>query len=320
MKSKLALSLVAMIAVLGLAACGEPEEDPGTVKTDAGGLPPPPDGGNTTTTDGGSTQTGTDTTVPAINKKEVTSPSKVTFKAIAVSPIMQISKKSSDADPAKRYCEFGMFVADETAAPENNGVMLFSKGTVTADLKCAKDSVLHAVTVGAEVQVNGYYQEDCSWNGTACDKDGSADIAIPQVSVNRAEDVTLTGRTPGVPASLPVLVTIDEINSTPVAGSAGVFTLGSKWWSYRTVLVKVENVVATDVTPGYCEWDIAPQGATTPVVRVDDGINFAGTTCPHRPATGTEYSSLAGHLYFYKGGKILPRTISDASPALPGTN
>jgi hypothetical protein len=327
LKSKLALSLVALIAIGSLGACGgeEEEADAGTVKTDGGGLPPPPDAGNTTT-DGGTTTTDGGTTKPSttvvkINKKEAPA-GFVNFKAVAMAPLMYISKSTSDANPANHSCLYGLFVADETAAAENNGVLVISKTTVTDD-KCNTDSQLHGVATGDELQINGFYQERCTYWDTATasckDKDADGnDISIPQVSVNKPGDVTKTGRTGVVPANLPAVVTIDEINST---GSAAPYTLGSKWWTYRTVLVKVENVEAVDVTPSYCEWSVAPQGQTTPTLRVDDAVNFGGTACPHRPAAGAEFDSLAGHLYFgFSFSKILPRTEADASPALPSGN
>ncbi|MGI5862433.1 MAG: hypothetical protein ACOX6T_10310 [Myxococcales bacterium] len=345
---KLTISLVGALALVAY-ACGEERDDPGAnvkkdggiyipdagstgtdagdnTEEDAGNLAPDagnkePDAGNTGSDAGYAPVT--ETTVPEMNRQEI-EPGKVTFKAVVVSPRMRISKKTNASNPADNYCLYGTFVADATAPAENNGVMLTSKSTVT-DGNCNPDSQLHGprdndIEIGEELQIRGFYQEYCYREGASCvDKDSNGkEIAFPQVNVNMSGDVVRTGNKPGVPAALPVEVAIDEVNS---AGSESPFTLGSKWWQYRAVLVKVTNVDAggnPDTEGDFCEWTVSPAGHTRPTLRVDDAMLFGGTECPHRPAAGTNLSSLAGLLYWtYGNSKLLPRFVTDATPPLP---
>ncbi|HCF56704.1 MAG TPA: hypothetical protein DFS52_01740 [Myxococcales bacterium] len=346
---KLVVSLVGILALVAY-ACGEDREDEpgenvrkdgGVYIPDAGSNPtldagnteqdagnPAPDAGNTTSDAGhqgadAGYPPGTETTVPEMNRQEV-EPGKVTFKAIVVSPRMRISKNTDASNPAGHYCLYGTFVADQTAPAENNGVMLTSKSTVTDGI-CNPDSQLHGpkdndLAIGEELAIRGFYQEYCYRDGTSCvDRDSTEkEISFPQVNVNMSGDVVRTGNRPGVPVGLPAEVAVDEVSST---GSATPYTLGSKWWQYRAVLVKVTDVDAggnPDTGGDYCEWTVSPAGQTSPALRVDDGLLFGGEECPHRPAAGTHLSSLTGLLYWtYGNSKLLPRFVTDATPALP---
>ena len=327
--SRLAILLVGVLAVTAF-ACGEDREetDAGVVAKKDGGVPVPTDAG-LVPGDGG-TDAGTPppaTTVPVINNLDDPNHPQtgkvVSFKAIVVSPRMRISKKTNATNPADNNCLYGLFVADQNAGAEYNGLMLTSKSTVT-DGNCNSDSQLNGtegndITIGEELVVTGFYQEYCyNQNGICVEQDAAGKgISFPQVSVNKPGDVTRSGNKPGLPASLPAAVTVAEVNST---GTATPFTMGSKWWQYRAVFVEVSNVDAganPDTGTDYCEWTVAPAGQTTPTIRVDDALDYA-PNCLHRPAAGTNLTSLSGLLYWtYGNAKILPRDVTDATPNLP---
>lgn len=206
--SKVAVALLAGVAVLALARCGGGEEDPIDTGKKDGGLPPLPDAhvpgddvgvkpdagpgapdtGTTPDTgtkpDGGSGRI--ETTIPAINNLEATDhPADgklVHFKGVVMSPVWQVSKSTSNADSSKWSCLVGVYLADPHATEAaHNGVLVVSKTTVTPDASapadgkkatCNTDSALHKAQ-GAQVFQVGEELEIAGFYNEYCySKDG----------------------------------------------------------------------------------------------------------------------------------------------------
>lgn len=344
----LCASALALLAV----ACGATRDegtDAGAAKKD-GGPPPvadvgtilpqdassaavdsgtPTDGGGS---DGGSVTPPAETTIPDINNQSSTTHApegkRVHFKGVAVSQRWQVSKSTSGTSP---YCLMGVFMADPNAASaEYNGVLVVSKSTVTGST-CNADSQIPDVQVGDELDVTGFYDEFCSGkknaDGTCPVKDvNGKTVTFPEITANAAGTI-VKGAAKSLPASLPATVKIDQVNSS--AGCAP-YTMGADWAKYRSVLVKIEDVHIASLNPDktaecaggstgdFCEWRIAPPGATIPSIRVDDSVFFGGTACSHRPTQDTTFKFLSGALYWSFGNaKLLPRAKTDADPVLP---
>jgi hypothetical protein len=87
---------------------------------------------------------------------------------------------------------------------------------------------------------------------------------------------------------------------------------------WESVLVRVENVTALALDPGYGEWFAEEFGyAVNDTVRCDDGAGISG------PPAGTEMTSITGILHFsYDDFKIEPRAEYDIvySGAAPAPN
>lgn len=267
---------------------------------------------------------------------------RVHFKAVVASPIFRDYKKSSGTDPTAWYCRMGLFLADATAtAAEHNGILLLSKSTVTAEADgsagdCAKDSPLEllqatggSLEIGEELEITGFFKEDCyrtDLSGPCDNKDQNGkDLARAVVEQNAktgggAPTLVRTGNKPGLPSSLPVVVSVDDIASGARSGTAAPYTteVGPKWHDYRQVLVKVENVkVSTAAAPAVgCTWYMTPQAGST-VLAAQYGVMYqSGTNCPGTPAAGTNLSAVSGFETWFTSStkaetQLAPRGASD---------
>lgn len=339
MKTKRHLALLgASMLALAFVNCGEPEEEQQTTKKD-GGAPPPADAG--TEEPGGSTDAGTRDAgfipSPEVTIPEFTNPAdrkyvgkRVKFRGVATTGRIR-TRKTND------FCEYSVFMADARVdQAEHNGVIVTSRSTVNDEGNCAGDSQFSSdIKVGDEFEIDGLYQENCMFfkDGACQDKDQDGnDITLPMVRANFPNNVKKLGSNVALPAALPKTVSIDQINSGWVnaAESCSPYVLGSDWWKYRAVLVKVENVAVTVENPdataecvgantgNFGDYRVAPKGDTEPSIRVGNNAFPFEEGNDHRPAVDDEFDYIQGVLYFNFGNsKILPRQPADGSPALP---
>ena len=354
---KLASVVLGLALTLTLVRCGAtrddgtdagpPKKDGGVPAADTGtGLDQPDTGIPATGSDAGAADVGVapgiETTIPDINNTASANHAailgkKVHFKGVATSKQWQVS--SSGPSGARTSCLRGVFMADLNAAtPDYNGVLVVSKTTATSG-KCNEDSQLPtSINIGDEIDVTGFYDEYCGNGGTACkDKDQTGkDIRYPEITASFPGQI-IVGTAKGLPANLPVTVTIGQVNSVngaAVIGGCSPFTLGTDWFKYRAVYVKILNVHPSSFNPDatkecstdsgstgdFCNWRIAPAGSTTPSMRVSADVFFGGIApaCNHRPKTDVAYNSLSGIVYCNFGySKLEPTRNADGDPALP---
>lgn len=301
-----------------------------------------------TTVDGGTPLA--EVTVPQMNDRSATGHqafayypnNKVHFKAVVASPVFRDYKKSSGTDPAGWYCRMGVYLADPNAtAPEHNGILLTSKGTVLqADAgtptagNCAEDSPLEqlqagdaGLQIGEEIEVTGFFKEDCyrtqlnspdGGTGICDDKDQSGNELARAVVEANAKTITRTGNKPGLPANLPATVAIDDITHGAMTGTAPNVTVqvGAKWFDFRQTLVKVEGVKVTVDNGPSCNFTVQKSDGTGGTLIVQDDVMFAGTSCPLRPAKDTVLQSLTGFETWYTSStqaetQLAPRGATD---------
>jgi len=272
---------------------------------------------------------------------------KVHFKAVVASPFFRDYRKSSGTDPAGWYCRMGVYLADPNATTaEHNGILLTSRSTVLqADAgtptpgNCAEDSPLEQLAgaegleIGEEIEVTGFFKEDCyrthlnspdGGTGVCDDKDQDGnELARVTVEVNSkasfgVENLVRTGNKPGLPASLPAVVSIDDITHGAMSGTAPNVTVqvGPKWFDYRQTLVKVEDVKVTVDNGPSCNFTVQKSDGTGGTLIVQDDVMFAGTSCPLRPAKDTVLQSLTGFQTWYTSStqaetQLAPRGESD---------
>ncbi len=260
---------------------------------------------------------------------------RVKFRGVATTERIRTRKETD-------FCEYTVFMADPRVnAAEHNGVLVTSRSTIK-DGNCGGDSQFASdLKVGDEFEIDGLYQENCTYfSGGKCNDVDQAgkDISLPVVRANFQGNVVKLNSGVALPSALPKVVTIDQINSgwvstgDPATRACSPYQLGTDWWKYRAVLVKVENVEVVNRNPdatkecathstsatGFGEYRIAPKDATEPTVRVDDQAFPFVEGAEHRPALNAEFDSIQGVLFFgFGNAKILPRATTDGSPELP---
>ncbi|MBI5545104.1 MAG: hypothetical protein HY901_14530 [Deltaproteobacteria bacterium] len=301
-----------------------------------------PDATTTTSADVGATLT----TIPVINDQSAPGHAafaaypnnRVHFKGVVASPIFRDYKKTSGSNPQYWYCRMGIYLADPNAtSAEHNGVLVTSEGTVAlADAgtptpgNCVGNSVLEqleaagdaGLQIGEELEITGYFQEDCfraktdaGYGECSIVDQSQKGISRAVVEANARGSIARTGQAPGLPSSLPAVVSIEDVTST---GGPPSVTVGPKWWDYRQVLVKVEGVKAIEKGIS-CNWKIQKQDGTGATIIVQDDVMFMGTDCPGQPALNAQLQSVTGFRAWFSTStsaesQLAPRGLSDIVP------
>jgi hypothetical protein len=301
-------------------------KDGGPSANEDAGPPDAVDAGPTCgTADGGIVET----RVPDINNMTAechpAEGSRVHFKGVVMAPSFRLRVKAY-GDMSTWECIDGVYLADSTGGGEYNGLIVATRGTYdTFNAKCNDDSLMYKLqasskfALGEELEITGDYSEYCfvPVNATECPAQWqNSPITLPEVMANGNSAIVRTGRTPGVPTSLPVKISIADIFSTYANTNGGrvITGLGANWFRYRAVLARLENVKVNDYNTFATVWWNAAQADNpgTQEVVITNILSGIG-----RQPLGSVFDSLQGFPYFeMPGTQFWPRSSDDAQPPL----